>query len=96
MIKKKLKIPSGLKEGDVVSVDWRDHAGAAGWWSKEGVLEESPVLCHSVGFYVGLSKDGASIVLSGTRAGIEERGNNLNCIQWRLLKEVTKIQRIKR
>ena len=96
MIKKKLKIPSGLKEGDVVSVEWRDHAGAAGWWSKEGVLEEGPVLCHSVGFFVGFSKDGASIVLSGTMANGSDRGSNLNCIQWRLLKEVTKIQKIKR
>ena len=96
MLKKKLKLPSGLKEGDVVSVEWRDHAGAAGWWSKEDVLESKPVLCKSIGFFIGISQDGASIVLSGTQADVGSRGSNLNCIQWRLLKEVTKVQRIRR
>lgn len=97
MIKRKMKrrnplsLLKKLKVGDRIEIKWKDHWSGIGWRDLESVQQSESAPCLSIGYFIGISKEG-DIILSGS---LDPDIENINSVSYRLSNTVTDIRRVK-
>ena len=89
MSKKQLKKPQ-FQRGQRIEVEWHDHWARLGWDETEKCLKAGPMVCKTVGYFVGYSPDGDL-----TMASTLDEANQVNNVSYRLWSAVTKIRKLK-
>jgi hypothetical protein len=83
------KPTSGLRNWDLVLVEWQDAFDAsAGWYEWEG-YKETEQLVRSVGYYMAGANISGYIVLAATRGG--HQVSQVTHIPYGMIKSVTKL-----